>query len=159
MSSIVELLYNRYIRKYSKIFFIIVIAALFIYIGHYGYKKFYLEKQAAKDFSDVANANTRKKIAEVYFFFAEWCPHCKTAKPEWVQFKEEYDKKVVNDYEISCIEIDCTNENNQDSSILISKYKIEGYPTILMMVNNNRIDYDAKVTKSGLEQLVISATN
>jgi thiol-disulfide isomerase/thioredoxin len=108
---------------------------------------------------DVANANNRKKVAEVYFFFAEWCPHCKNAKPEWVQFKEEYDKKVVNDYEISCIEIDCTNENNQDSSILISKYKIEGYPTILMMVNNNRIDYDAKVTKSGLEQLVISATN
>jgi predicted membrane protein len=64
MSSIVELLYNRYIRKYSNIIFIIIIAALFIYIGHYGYKKFYLEKQAAKSAikeAKAAKANKTRK--------------------------------------------------------------------------------------------------
>jgi hypothetical protein len=41
---------------------------------------------------------------------------------------------------------------------MIAQYKIESYPTIIMMLDEKRIDYDTKVTKSGLEQLVVSVT-
>jgi len=159
MSNIVNLLYSRFFSKYSKIVFIVLLVILFSYIGYYGYKRYYKNAQEVKDFSDVANTNTRKKEAEVYFFFADWCPHCKRAKPEWEQFKKEYNGKVVNEYTITCIPVDCTDEKDQKSATLIAQYKIESYPTIIMLVDNNKIDYDAKVSKSGLEQLVLSGTS
>jgi thiol-disulfide isomerase/thioredoxin len=158
MSAILSLLYNKYLRKSSTIILVIIVSILFIALGYYGYKKYYLEKLEAKEFKNVANANKRKQNVDIYFFHANWCPHCKSAKPEWIQFKEEYHQKVVNNYTINCIEVDCSDENDQKSAILIKQYKIEGYPTIIMLVNDNRIDYDAKVSKHGLEQLVLSGT-
>lgn len=158
MSSIIDLIYSRYIRKYSTLLVILLLSVLFIYVGYYGYKKYFKDPKKMKEFTNTANANTRKKQAEVMFFFADWCPHCKKAKPEWLQFKEEYDQKEVNDYIISCVEVDCTSDSDPTTAKLIAQYKIESYPTIIMLIGDNRIDYDAKVTKNGLEQLVISGT-
>jgi thiol-disulfide isomerase/thioredoxin len=132
---------------------------LFSYIGYNGYKKYYKNEEKVKEFSDVANTNKRKKDAQVLFFFADRCPHCKKAKPEWEQFKEEYNGKVVNEYLISCKSIDCTKDTDQNTASLIKEYHVESYPTIIMVVGENKIDYDAKVTKSGLEQLVLSGTS
>ena len=159
MSSLIDLIYNRYIKKYSTTIFAIFIAILFIIVGYYSYKKYFVEQQKVVEFSDVANANTRKKQAEVLFFFADWCPHCKKAKPEWNQFKEEYNQKEVNGYVITCREVDCTNDDDITATKLIADYNIQSYPTIIMLIGENRIDYDAKVTTSGLEQLVISGTS
>jgi thiol-disulfide isomerase/thioredoxin len=159
MSSILNLLYNRFFNKYSRIIFILFLVILFSYIGYNGYQKFYKKPAEVKEFSDVANANKRKQEAQVLFFFADWCPHCRKAKPEWEQFMQEYDGKVINEHTISCQPVDCTDEKNQKTAVLIKKYNIESYPTIIMLVGENKIDYDAKVTKGGLEQLVISATS
>jgi thiol-disulfide isomerase/thioredoxin len=137
----------------------VLLVILFSYIGYNGYKKYYKQSAEVKDFSDVANSNKRKKEAQVFFFFADWCPHCRKAKPEWEQFKEEYDGKVVNDYTISCQPVDCTDDKDQKTATLIKQYNIESYPTIIMLVGENKIDYDAKVSKSGLEQLVLSGTS
>jgi thiol-disulfide isomerase/thioredoxin len=158
MAGIVDLIYNRYIRKYSWIVLIIILLIIFILLGVYGYKKYYESKKPLKPFKNVANANTRGKPAEVLFFYANWCPHCKNAKPEWYKFKEEYDGKVINDWQIQCVEIDCTDENNETSNALIAEYKVESYPTIIMVVGDNKINFESKVTSSALSQLVVSGT-
>ena len=162
MSGILRLLYNRLFSRYSRIVFIVLLIALFSYIGYNGYKKYYKSVVDVKDFKDVANTNIRKKDAQVLFFFADWCPHCRKAKPEWEQFKEEYDGKVVNEYLVSCTPVDCTSsdsDSDQKTAALIKEYHIESYPTIIMLVGDNKIDYDARITKSGLEQLVLSGTS
>lgn len=159
MSAILKLLYNRFIAPYYLVILVVLLIILFSYIGYNGYQKYYKKKAETKEFSDVANSNKRKKEAQVLFFFADWCPHCKKAKPEWEQFKEEYNGKVVNEHTISCQPVDCTDEKDQRTAALIKKHKIESYPTIIMLVGDNKIDYDAKVTKNGLEQLVISGTS
>jgi thiol-disulfide isomerase/thioredoxin len=128
-------------------------------MGYNGYKKYYKSQADVIEFSDVANNNARKKEAHVIFFFADWCPHCKKAKPEWEQFKEEYDGKVINEHIISCQSVDCTNDKDQKTAAQIAQYKIDSYPTIIMVVGDNKINYDAKVTKNGLEQLVLSGTS
>jgi thiol-disulfide isomerase/thioredoxin len=159
MSNILNLLYTRIFSKYSRIIFVLLLVILFSYVGYNAYQRFYKKTNEVKEFSDVANSNKRKKEAQVLFFFADWCPHCRKAKPEWEQFKEEYDNKVINEYTISCQAVDCTNEkDDQKTATLIKKYKIESYPSIIMLVGDSKIDYDAKVTKSGLEQLVLSGT-
>ena len=153
MANILTLLYNRFFSKYTSIIFIVFLVILFSYIGYNGYKKYYKNKADVKDFSDVANANTRKKEAQVLFFFADWCPHCKKAKPEWEQFKEEYDGKTINGYVVIFEEYNCTDENS-DIEDLINKYKIEGYPTIKLIKDNQVVEYDAKPTKATMEQFL-----
>lgn len=158
MAGIIDLIYNRYIRRFSWIFLVIILLVVFILLGVYGYKKYYESKKPIKPFNNVANANTRGKPTEVFFFFAEWCPHCKNAKPEWNKFKEEYNGKVMNGWQIQCVEVNCTDENNETSNKLIAEYKVESYPTIIMVVGDNKINFDSKVTASALSQLVISGT-
>jgi thiol-disulfide isomerase/thioredoxin len=158
MANILEVIYNRYIAKYSTILLAIIFIILFVLLGIYGYKKFYESSNKLKPFDNVANANTRGKPAEVLFFFANWCPHCKNAKPEWLKFKEEYEGKVLNGWEIKCIEIDCTDENNETSNKLIAEYKVDSYPTIIMVVGDTKINFDSRVSASALSQLVISGT-
>ena len=34
--------------------------------------------------------------AELLFFYADWCPHCKTAKPIWNDLKSQYENKTIN---------------------------------------------------------------
>ena len=50
------------------------------------------------------------KDAEIMFFYANWCPHCKAAKPHWKEVTDEYEGKEVNGYNLVFTEVDCTEE-------------------------------------------------
>ena len=86
-------------------------------------------------------------------YYAPWCPHCKTAKPEWDQVKAEYNGKQIHGYTIIFTEVNCTNES-PDVEKMINTYKIEGYPTIKLVKDNQIIDYDAKPSKATLTQFL-----
>lgn len=95
------------------------------------------------------NESNEKRTAELMFFSVDWCPHCKTAKPEWEQLKAEYKDKTINGYDIIFTDIDCTKETPQVEK-LMNTYKIEGYPTIKLLKDGQVIDYDAKPSKDTL---------
>ena len=91
--------------------------------------------------------------AEVLFFYANWCPHCKAAKPHWNEVKNEYDGKTINGYTLKFTDIDCTEET-PDVKNATDEYDIEGYPTIKLIKDGQVIDYDAKPTKDTLEKFI-----
>jgi thiol-disulfide isomerase/thioredoxin len=93
------------------------------------------------------------KIAHLMLFYVDWCPHCKTAKPEWNALKEEYDGKNINGYIVVFEEYNCTEESSEIED-LINKYDIQGYPTIKLIKDNQVVEYDAKPTKSTMEQFL-----
>lgn len=93
------------------------------------------------------------KEAELMLFYVDWCPHCKTAKPEWEQVKTEYGDKTINGYRIIFTEVNCTNET-PDIEKMINQYKIEGYPTIKLLKDSQVIEFDAKPTKANLDQFL-----
>jgi len=99
-----------------------------------------------------SNIHTGKE-AEIMLFSTDWCPHCKTAKPEWEQVKSEYDGKQINGYKIIFTDVNCTNES-PDVEKMMNTYKIEGFPTIKLVKDNQIIDYDAKPTKDTLTQFL-----
>jgi thiol-disulfide isomerase/thioredoxin len=119
----------------------------------YGYSMY---KQSST--TTVYNANRENspesddenKVAQLMLFHADWCPHCKTAKPEWDKMKDEYDGKMVNGYVVVFIDHNCSEESAETTE-LSNKYNIEGYPTIKLIKDNQVIEYDAKPTKDTME--------
>ena len=93
--------------------------------------------------------------AELMFFYTDWCPHCKTAKPDWAEVKAEYENKTINGYHIIFTEVNCTTESEEVEK-LINKYKIEGYPTIKLLKDGQIIEYDAKPSKDTIIQFLNS---
>ena len=82
----------------------------------------YLSNKANYDSNRENNPETETatKTAHLMLFYVDWCPHCKTAKPEWNALKEEYDGKAINGYIVVFEEYNCTEESSQEE--LINKF-------------------------------------
>ena len=100
-----------------------------------------------------SSSSSSSSDAEIIFFFANWCPHCKAAKPQWKSVKEEYNGKTIKGYKIVFTEVDCTEENPKVKE-MTEQYDIEGYPTIKLVKDGQIIDYDAKPSKETLEKFI-----
>ena len=98
---------------------------------------------------DTGNGNS----AELLFFFADWCPHCKAAKPIWNDLKTEYQNKTINGYQVIFTEVDCSEETAEVEKMM-NQYNIEGYPTIKLLKDGQIIEYDAKPSKATLTQFL-----
>jgi thiol-disulfide isomerase/thioredoxin len=131
------------------------IATVIVCIISYFIWKNYLSSKVLYDSNRENNEKEQEdtKIAHLMLFYVDWCPHCKTAKPEWNALKEEYDGKNINGYVVVFEEYNCTDESSEIEE-LINKYKIEGYPTIKLIKDNQVIEYDAKPTKATMEQFL-----
>jgi thiol-disulfide isomerase/thioredoxin len=137
--------YVRLLRDNSRLLSILAIIALFIIIVIYIYRSYVIPKLKP---SYVANKEFHKsedaKVAEVYYFFADWCPHCKSARPHWDRLKGEFEIKQVNGYKLHFIEVDCTDSESVRASEMMDKYKVEGFPTIKLKKDGKVIEYNAK---------------
>ena len=47
----------------------------------------------------VVTTTDGSKAGELTLFFATWCPACKSIKPEWEQFRNDYSNKKINNVE------------------------------------------------------------
>jgi thiol-disulfide isomerase/thioredoxin len=143
---------------YKKFIVVAFIAAIFIGTAIVIYKKYVLNrgmKPQASASSSISPDNkaipmSGEKTVDLYFFYTEWCPHCKKTKPEWAELKKQYSGgKKINGYAINFIDVDC--EANPD---LANQFKIEGYPTIKLVKGNQIIEFDAKPDYKTLEQFL-----
>lgn len=132
----------------------VLIALGLILFSIYLYRHYSSSTTAYKANRENIPVDSRKNNhAELILFTVDWCPHCKTAKPEWENLKSEYENKTINGYNIIFTEHNCTAESAEVEE-LMNKYKIEGYPTIKLLKDNQVIEYDAKPTKATLEQFL-----
>jgi len=138
---------------------IILVVIVFIIISIYYYNKIVGPKLAPSYSANRENmpkgAATGSKQAELLLFSVDWCPHCKTAKPEWESLKQEYQGKTINGYQVIFTDVNCTNETPEVEK-LMNTYKVEGYPTIKLLKDGQIIEYDAKPTKATLVQFLNS---
>jgi thiol-disulfide isomerase/thioredoxin len=151
--NVVSAIYNDLIKPYKKIITIFVLSVIFIIASYYAYKwyaKPVFEEAFEESFEDLANRNERKGEAIVYFFHANWCPHCKKAQPEWNKFKSSVNGTTKKNYEIKCVTVDCTEGNDPR----IQKYSVNGYPTVIMEKDAKTINLDSKITNDTLQQFI-----
>jgi len=133
----------------------LIAGVLFIMLGGYYYYYYIRPKVTAtfKPNNELMTSNSGSKEAELLFFYADWCPHCKTAKPIWNEIKDEYENKSVNGYNIVFTEVNCTTES-ADVEKLMDQYKVEGFPTIKLLKDGQVIEYDAKPSRETLNQFL-----
>lgn len=138
---------------------IILLVLIFLLISVYYYYKVVAPKmrpsyKANSEFVPKEGEHGNKQ-AELIIFSVDWCPHCKTAKPEWESLKQEYQGKTINGYAIIFTDVNCTNESPEVER-LMNTYKVEGYPTIKLLKDGQIIEYDAKPTKATMSQFLNS---
>ena len=145
--SLVSLLYNAgsFLSKY-KVY--ILVTAIFLIITTYIYIKFVrpkLNKTFVENREFVPQEEKDDpKFATLYYFYTNWCPLSKQAKPEWVALQSEV-KDGVKGVNIIFKEIDCDQDTAQCDA-----HQITGYPTIKLVYNNKTYEYDAKPNKNTL---------
>jgi thiol-disulfide isomerase/thioredoxin len=111
---------------------------------------------------DVPNAPGNVGDVEILFFTVNWCPHCKKAQAPWTDFSNAYHGKKVKGRRVRCMKMDLTEKaegttgypDYKKAKEYADKYKIEGYPTIKMLKDDQVIEFDAKVSTNALEQFV-----
>jgi thiol-disulfide isomerase/thioredoxin len=128
---------------------ILLIVVIFTIVSMVMYKRY-----ATKNKKYVTNNefNSQPKgitTADIYFFYTEWCPHCKTAKPIWADFKAQMADKPVNGITLNFIEVDCDKDTATSD-----KFNVKGFPTIKLMKGNQIIEYDAKPSVVNLIEFV-----
>tara|TARA_Y100000591_G_scaffold331535_1_gene365764 strand:- start:3612 stop:4079 length:468 start_codon:yes stop_codon:yes gene_type:complete len=86
--------------------------------------------------------------ATLFFFYTDWCPLSKQARPEFDAFKENTEG-AVEGVTLIFREINC-----DDDTATADKYKITGYPTIKLVYRDKIYEYDAKPDRATLLQFV-----
>lgn len=147
-SSVTNLSTNTIITIVVVIFFI-VLAVYYYY--NYVSPKLKPSYDANREHNTIDSESSKQ--AELMLFYADWCPHCKTAKPIWNELKSEYQNKTINGYNVLFTEINCTSENAETEQMM-NKYNIEGFPTIKLLKDGQIIEYDAKPAKDTLKEFL-----
>lgn len=133
---------------------IIVAIILFVVIAVYYYFNYMAPKAKYQPNSEHVSENSSNgQTAELLFFYADWCPHCKTAKPIWNDLKSEYENKTINGYKVVFTDVNCSEETAEVDKMM-NQYNVEGYPTIKLLKDGQIIEYDAKPSKDTIIQFL-----
>ena len=82
-----------------------------------------------------AEFKEKSKNASLFtFFYAPWCGHCKKMKPDWIKASQ----KVNTGSTMKMVMVDLGDSNNKDQEQLRNEYGIQGYPTIMDIVNGKK---------------------
>jgi thiol-disulfide isomerase/thioredoxin len=135
----------------KKMLWILLVIILLSFGGYYMFQKS-KHHLIEDDKTDIPNATSGSKQMVIHFFYADWCPHCTKAKGPWNTFNSNYHNRTVKNYKIICKPHDCTDSRTESKEM--KKFNVEGFPTIKVEKDGNVIDFDAKITKSSLEQFV-----
>ena len=70
-----------------------------------------------------------KKVPSIVLFYADWCGHCNTFKPEWDKFERlAKQQHQANDFMIARVNDKFINQIEGHS-------KVDGYPTVYHLIN------------------------
>jgi len=145
-------------NKWLMLFLILIFLIITLLIGYFVIKNYILNtnnKYTPNRINRDSNDEDESKTVELLLFSTTWCPHCKSMKPDWEKIEEKYTDRLINGYKVIFINVDCTNENSKNEE-LMNKYKIEGFPSIILVKDNTPITFDANPSFDTLDQFLNS---
>ena len=83
--------------------------------------------------------NPKENEVIMVLFFVDWCPHCKTVKPEWAKLAKLNNTQVNG----KTIKVQSANaEGSQAEKDAARDNNVEGYPTIKLISQSQVLDYN-----------------
>lgn len=141
----------------KKIYFWVGLLIILLFSGGvYVYRTNLSKVKYNREKNNVPNAAGTGGDVRIMFFTVDWCPYCTKAKTPWDDFKTGFHQKTIKGRRIICEQYDAT-ENTAgalEASTLIEKYDVKGYPTIIMLKDGEKIEFDAKITTYSLERFI-----
>lgn len=114
------------------------------------------------DPSESGGGSASKGQAQLYLFHTKWCPYCKKLWPIWDNVKTQLDRKVFNGFQLSFVEIDGDKQeadlNYFEAEFLkdAEKKKVDGFPSIYLIKENQVYEFEAQPTEDNLKEFVKS---
>lgn len=134
----------------KNIIIISLIVLIIFYIGWYIINKpkdelNNQEEQQENNTIDNMEVNSNNSKIKIYNFNTSWCKYSVMFAPEW----SKLESMVENDPNIEVIDVKCDDENNDS---LCQTFEVPGFPSVVIMKDNTRIDYEgARNAESILE--------
>lgn len=132
----------------------------------YGLRELFYEKPTPEPWAKkYRNSALGPKIESgktiiVYFFTADWCPHCRNAKSSIDDFERDYNNKQISGKTILISRVDCTDSEVDAVAKQISDFGVTSFPTVKIKDSSgNTFEFDAKITKENLVGFVESVAN
>jgi thiol-disulfide isomerase/thioredoxin len=120
---------------------IVIIVILLIIAGYQLYAR-----NTTESFTDDKLIPSGHK-SNFVMFYADWCPHCQTAKPHFKRMKEVAKTKYPK-CKLTLLDADKNQELSQ-------KYEIEGYPTFKLIGKNGNVkDFDSTPDFDGFNEFL-----
>jgi len=100
------------------------------------------------------NQNTSERFSNdsepvvLYLFYVDWCPHCKTAKPQVAELEKQLNNKPVNGKNVVVKQVNC--EGTDEERALAKENDVKAYPTIVLKNGDNTIEYEQAVSVENL---------
>jgi protein disulfide-isomerase-like protein len=110
-------------------------------LKYFKYKKKYLDLKKATS-EKVLTGGALENKPKLVLFKAEWCGHCRNFKPTWEAMKN------------SLTNIDFKTYDADNDESVMSKYGIQGFPTIVLEKNDKVIEYNGERSVDNIIQFV-----
>ena len=84
-------------------------------------------------------------------FYADWCGHCKVAKPDFEALVNESRQGGLN-INGNIVKVEMINgEQNREQ---MSKHNVYGFPTLMLIKDGEQVDYSGNRTKEHIKEWI-----
>ena len=101
------------------------------------------------------NFESEQEPVILYLFFVDWCPHCKTAKPQVAELEKQLAAKN-NKVKGRTVEVRLVNcEGTDEEKELAKRNDVKAYPSVVLEKDGDKIEYEQGVSVDGLNNFLV----
>ena len=90
----------------------------------------------------------------LYLFYVDWCPHCKTAKPQLSKLEKDLAKNnnKVNGKTVEVRQVNC--EGSDEEKELARNNDVKAYPTVVLDKDGEKVEFNQAVSAEALNEFL-----
>ena len=128
-----------FIRKNTTLIVVMFLAVIF-------FNQYYAYASSAAAVREGMSGRQAGSGAELLYFSMDGCGHCKKFNPTWDKFVKQNKHPGLKK-----VKVMSDTEDPAEKSKL-SKHKVKGFPTIILVVGDQGIPFEGDRTVAGLDQ-------
>jgi len=161
VKGIQELIYDNSYFEYGAYFLLIMILIFICVYIYYEYVDKKTTFSSSNEFIDKGDmADTSKNNPVLFYFYADWCPHCQKLKDNGVhQHIIKLDGTTYGDNDeitLTVKDLECNKEGEDggEAQKYMKEYNVDGFPTVMLVSNGEIFEFEAKIDKKNINSFI-----